>query len=156
MSPGTSLSPDLRSSFSSSCLHLNAQTQSTSNDCFIDEARVYSFTQACNLHRPNQLQSGGGAPERWWEVDPSNIYRRLNNGELGCWLKKRRGAIFVISRPILERVSKMRQMQYNIPLISLYWFDTSMQVWGLRREHLSDFIIPALAASSSTSIQFLI
>lgn len=34
------------------------QTQSASNDCFIDEARVYSLTQACNNYRPNQLERG--------------------------------------------------------------------------------------------------
>lgn len=44
--------------------HPKAQTQSASNDCFIDEARVRSLEQACDISGPNQLQSGGGEPER--------------------------------------------------------------------------------------------
>lgn len=61
-----------------------AQTQSASNDCFIDEARVYSLTQACNNYKPNQLErrenARDGDPAGEY---PSYINCGLNNGELG-------------------------------------------------------------------------
>ena len=68
-------------------LRPTAQTQSASNGCFIDEARVYSLARACSIHRPNQLQSGGEELERWLEEAPNNIYCKLNHGKPGCRLK---------------------------------------------------------------------
>lgn len=58
--------PSLPRSSPPCCIHpiqcavsTQAQTQSASNDCFIDEARVYSLTQACNNYGPNQLEREG-------------------------------------------------------------------------------------------------
>lgn len=68
---------------SSSCIHpircavsTQAKTQSASNDCFIDEARVYSLAQACNNYRPNQLKNTAKAEEPVGE-DLSYIYYGL-------------------------------------------------------------------------------
>lgn len=72
-----------------SCIHpiwcavsTQAQTQSATNDCFIDEARVYSLTQARNNYRPNQLERGEKKTKKSKEPvgeDLSYIYSELNH-----------------------------------------------------------------------------
>lgn len=89
ISPSASFSPSLLSSSSSThpiqcAVSTQAQTQSASNDCFIDEARVYSLTQACNNYKPNQLERGENARDGDPVGEyPSYINCGLNNGELG-------------------------------------------------------------------------
>jgi len=71
-----------------------AQTQSASNDCFIDEARGYSLTQACNNYRPNQLEKGEKGTEQARNGEPlgedlSYIYFQQDNTVLNhCGLGK--------------------------------------------------------------------
>lgn len=96
ISPRTSASPSSSSSPRTRpfryAVSTQAQTQSASNDCFIDEARVYSLTRACNNYRPNQLERG---KEKHWESRGAGgrrselqllwptQYSQLNNSEFG-------------------------------------------------------------------------
>lgn len=54
---------------------IQAQTQSATNDCFIDEAGSYSLTQACNNYSPNELKKSWRKKGETW-----------NKPEIGsCW-----------------------------------------------------------------------